>query len=284
MYPHSHFKGLVSEGDADENTTEVLKLISTIRRGLDAAQDDAFVYCLSNRLSIVQGPPGCGKSFLGAKITEVLLKVGLDGPVLVMTYKNHALDEFLMHATKFCNKGQIVRIGGRSNEPELEECNLNAFDVRSTSSIHDQIMEQRDVIEKTSGEVRSALKMVHEASQVNEYYVLRSLNNEQLNNLLANHPEGRKRTQATNSLIPLVLAKWTSLEDYVREWSEGGVDAKEKACADMMVAAVRKWMPDKAKLSQVKDFERALTFERSKDLASDDVDRKQGGSKEGQVI
>ena len=280
----SHFKDLVSEGPTNQDTEELLQKISKIRKGLDAAQEDAFVHCLTNRLSIVQGPPGCGKTFLGAKILEVLLNVDLGGPVLVMTYKNHALDEFLLHATKFCSKEQIVRIGGRSKEPELEKCNLNALDVRSTSAIYDQIQEQKVIIEKTSTEVKSALGRVHETSQINEYSVLRSLNSEQMHNLLAKHPDGKKRNHATNKVIPFVLTKWKSLEEYVKKWSEGEVDDKEKECVDMMIAAVRKWMPDKMLLSQLKEIERELNFERSKDLAEDDANHVKRESKEEQVM
>ena len=192
-----------------------------------------------------------------------------------MTYKNHALDEFLLHATKLCSKGQIVRIGGRSKEPELEQCNLNNLDVRSTSAIYDQIQEQKEIIEKTSVEVRSALARVHETSQIDDYSVLRSMNNEQLHNLLANHPDTTKRNQGINK-VSAVLSKWESLEDYVKECfdSNSKLDANQLMCAEMLKDAVRKWMPDKVLLSQVKDFERIINFEQSKDLAEDDRNQK----------
>ena len=196
--------------------------------------------------------------------------------MLVMTYKNHALDEFLLHATKLCSKGQIVRIGGRSKEPELEQCNLNYLDVRSTSAIYDQIQEQKEIIEKTSVQVMSALVRVHETSKIDDYSVLQSMNNEQLHNLLANHPDTKKRNQAVNKVFPAVFSKWNSLEDYVKECfdSNSKLDAKELVCAEMMKEAVRKWMPDKVLLGQVKDFERIMNFEQSKDLAEDDGNQK----------
>uniref|UniRef100_A0A1I8FGD3 AAA_11 domain-containing protein n=1 Tax=Macrostomum lignano TaxID=282301 RepID=A0A1I8FGD3_9PLAT len=44
------------------------------------------------------GPPGTGKSFLGVLLIRQILALPTlpHGPVLVMSYKNHALDEFLM--------------------------------------------------------------------------------------------------------------------------------------------------------------------------------------------
>ena len=194
-----------------------------------------------------------------------------------MTYKNHALDEFLLHATKFCSKEKIVRIGGRSKEPGLEQCNLHYLDVRSTCAIYDQIQEQKEIIEKTSVQVMSALERVHEASQIDDYSVLRNLNNEQLQNLLANHPDTKKRNQAIKKVFPAVFSKWRSLEDYVKECFDPNskLNATQLGCADMLIEAVRKWMPDKVLLSQVKDFERIINFEQSKDVAEDDRNQKQ---------
>ena len=94
----------------------------------DASQKEAFEHCLDNRVAIVQGPPGCGKTFLGVKLVETLLEMQLDTPIVVMTYKNHALDEFLKHCSNLpnCHLSDIVRIGGQSKEPILESCNLGS--------------------------------------------------------------------------------------------------------------------------------------------------------------
>ena len=74
------------------------------------------------------GPPGCGKTFIGVKIVQLLLSLSpkLEKPILLLTYKNHALDEFLKQMLEFCEENDLVRIGGRSKEPALEPCNLQA--------------------------------------------------------------------------------------------------------------------------------------------------------------
>ena len=56
--------------------------------------------CLESRLAkktLNQGPPGAGKTFLGTQLVEILLNLERPStaPILVITYKNHALDEFL---------------------------------------------------------------------------------------------------------------------------------------------------------------------------------------------
>jgi adenylate kinase family enzyme len=49
----------------------------------------------------------------------------LSGPIMIVTYKNHSLDQFLLGCLKFTKK--IVRIGGRSKEEQLDELNLNTI-------------------------------------------------------------------------------------------------------------------------------------------------------------
>ena len=85
---------------------------------LDSSQKKALISGLSERLSIIQGPPGCGKTFIGIKLVQMILsmKPRPKLPILVLTYKNHALDEFLKDALKFLSKDEIARIGGRSKD------------------------------------------------------------------------------------------------------------------------------------------------------------------------
>jgi hypothetical protein len=63
----------------------------------------------------MQGPPGCGKTHVGIRLVQqLLLRQGIPGPILVMTYKNHALDEFLMGLLPFVPKQDLVRMGNMS--------------------------------------------------------------------------------------------------------------------------------------------------------------------------
>ena len=61
-------------------------------------------------------------------------------PILVLTYKNHALDEFLLKMVESFGMDNVLRIGGRSKEPKLNECNLynqfkNAFLANRTNTV-----------------------------------------------------------------------------------------------------------------------------------------------------
>ncbi|XP_075068955.1 NFX1-type zinc finger-containing protein 1-like isoform X2 [Mixophyes fleayi] len=96
---------------------------------LDRSQFRAFQMALTSELSIIQGPPGAGKTYVGLKIVYALLvNSGLwkqgQSPILIVCYTNHALDQFLEGILKYL-KCTIVRVGSRSNSEILKECSLS---------------------------------------------------------------------------------------------------------------------------------------------------------------
>ena len=113
---------------------------------LDASQLRAMKMALTQEVVVIQGPPGTGKTFIGLKIVQALLKnknywspdvapraahkrekrVPSGGPILIMCFTNHALDQFLegildLHEEK---KPSIVRVGKRSKSEKLQKYNL----------------------------------------------------------------------------------------------------------------------------------------------------------------
>ena len=88
------------------------------RYRLDSGQSDVMRALKSEPVLLVQGPPGTGKSFVGTRIVEAFIDFRIQlkkhmlsnlyevgdtietgtpriGPILILTFKNHALDEFL---------------------------------------------------------------------------------------------------------------------------------------------------------------------------------------------
>ena len=70
--------------------------------GLDSSQAAAFYAALTQKMTVIQRPPGTGKTYLGLRIVQTLLhnsrywSPGLEkSPILVICYTNHALDQFL---------------------------------------------------------------------------------------------------------------------------------------------------------------------------------------------
>ncbi|XP_059147745.1 NFX1-type zinc finger-containing protein 1-like [Physella acuta] len=94
---------------------------------LNDLQYKALKLALTKELAVIQGPPGTGKTYLGLKIMDILLEnkshVRCEGPILVVCYTNHAIDQFLEGVLEFCTDG-IVRVGGRSKSEKLEKFNL----------------------------------------------------------------------------------------------------------------------------------------------------------------
>ena len=93
---------------------------------LDPAQAESLKYALTHKLALIQGPPGTGKSFTGVAILKALVhnaKAGSLGPLICVTYTNHALDQILeqCHASGI---KQIVRVGSQSKSEILEKLNL----------------------------------------------------------------------------------------------------------------------------------------------------------------
>ncbi|XP_031549984.1 NFX1-type zinc finger-containing protein 1-like [Actinia tenebrosa] len=95
--------------------------------GLDESQYRACQLALTKRFALIQGPPGTGKTYVGLKIAHALLDnrdlwSGENrSPILMVSYTNHALDQFLMGLN---NKQGIVRVGSRSRVEELYNYNL----------------------------------------------------------------------------------------------------------------------------------------------------------------
>ena len=102
--------------------TQAEKLVTET---LDKYQIKAWKHAFQNEIACIQGPPGTGKTFIGIKIVQTLLNMESrpKSPILVITYKNHALDEFLKETLKLAPT-RVARVGGRSSEPDLQACSL----------------------------------------------------------------------------------------------------------------------------------------------------------------
>ncbi|KRX01010.1 P-loop containing nucleoside triphosphate hydrolase [Pseudocohnilembus persalinus] len=94
---------------------------------LNDFQFEAFKNTFQRELSLIQGPPGTGKTYLGSKIVEQLIlnkeKWNLcSTPLIIFCQTNHALDQFLRQVLKITQK--LVRVGGQSKDPQMEQYNL----------------------------------------------------------------------------------------------------------------------------------------------------------------
>ncbi|KAJ3397278.1 hypothetical protein HDU80_009611, partial [Chytriomyces hyalinus] len=93
---------------------------------LDSGQFDSFIGSLMYPVHCTQGPPGTGKSYLGVVIARALLRIReiwmqispsvAAPPLLILSYKNHAIDEFLCDLVQAEPRLSMVRIGSIKDE------------------------------------------------------------------------------------------------------------------------------------------------------------------------
>ncbi|KAK1566191.1 ATPase [Colletotrichum navitas] len=86
------------------------------RFDLDGSQILSLLHALENSVALIQGPPGTGKSFVGALAAKILL-TDPSKRILVLSYTNHALDQFLEDLMKIgIPASDMVRLGSKSTE------------------------------------------------------------------------------------------------------------------------------------------------------------------------
>lgn len=124
----------LSQEKLEELANELWKIEQI--RSLDATQGKSFAMALMHSLHTCQGPPGSGKSYVGVCIVLALSQIRQFakrelnsnlGPIVVLAYKNHALDEFLLDVLdadasldKSKGKGRLIRLGKPDEEALLE--------------------------------------------------------------------------------------------------------------------------------------------------------------------
>ena len=90
----------------------------------------------------------------------------VENPILIVCYTNHALDQLLVLISKFIGLNEIVRIGGRSKEKSLDECNLQ--NLRKNSRVRlKTYYERREQLNNTIEFINNLLKELNNRSQVN---------------------------------------------------------------------------------------------------------------------
>lgn len=101
-------------------------LCSTKKVQLRGAQLESFINGLGEELALIQGPPGTGKSFIGALIVSAIFRL-TTYRVLILTYTNHALDQFSEDLIQIgISTNDMVRIGPKST-PQTESTLLRSY-------------------------------------------------------------------------------------------------------------------------------------------------------------
>ena len=126
---------------------------------LYGTQLQALSASLSSALHCTQGPPGSGKSYVGVVLVRALdivrtyaTKSGMSvGPIVVLSYKNHPLDEFLLDVMKAeGGHSSLVRGMIRCGKPEDERLHQycerrNPVEIRAQETLSRRVASLRAV-------------------------------------------------------------------------------------------------------------------------------------------
>ncbi|CUE74577.1 Hypothetical protein, putative [Bodo saltans] len=96
---------------------------------IDTTQRDALQHIFSHSVAVVQGTPGTGKTFIGAKFVQIIMQniARIDcGPIVCICLTNHAIDAFLEQMLTFEKKESIVRLGTMSKNEVIAELSLRS--------------------------------------------------------------------------------------------------------------------------------------------------------------
>ena len=118
--PNSPVASVTIDDLSRPTTLDVLKRQTT----LDEGQAVAFRDSLMREFACTQGPPGCGKTFLGVQLAKTLLESrSSEKPILLVCLTNHALDNFLKDL-RHAGVAGLLRIGSGSKEEWTDSINL----------------------------------------------------------------------------------------------------------------------------------------------------------------
>ncbi|XP_041454409.1 NFX1-type zinc finger-containing protein 1-like [Lytechinus variegatus] len=181
---------------------------------LNPSQLEAVKSALTQELSLIQGPPGTGKTYIGLKIVETLLKnknCWSDkeaGPILLVCYTNHALDQFLLGIKQFQDEG-IIRVGSRSKCPELENNNLKqAIRMKRFRNTGNKFITRRaGNIKRETTLVKRALEGVQTRIQLSSQGILRETELKHFHVMSEKHFKSMKK-----------LEKFGYADSWIIEW------------------------------------------------------------------
>ncbi|TIA15397.1 hypothetical protein D6C80_05196 [Aureobasidium pullulans] len=182
---------------------------------LDETQASALLSSLSRSFALIQGPPGTGKSYTGVALVKTLVsnrKTGNLGPILVVTFTNHALDQSLEH---LLDQGitQIVRLGSLSKSERLTDLNL-----RKVAEKAGKTKVEKSEYGKTRGQMKDEARaitehlkeMTHDTLIIRKYLARNNVRHDAQLFAIEVDKEGFKKVRRR------------SPEDRLRAWLHGG--------------------------------------------------------------
>eukprot|EP01050_Picozoa_sp_SAG11_P007701 SAG11_NODE_651_length_7926_cov_2.465057_1_plen_2511_part_00 len=239
---------------------------ATTASTLDRSQLDAVEHALAHRVSVIQGPPGAGKTFIGIKLLQLLLSMKtsdgnavVDRPILVLTYKNHALDDFLNECLKpdVVGPNHVARSGGHQIEgTPMEACNVRVLERNADrDEAFFKVRTCREEIDARRQEVKQAAEQLAKSFVFDHDSLVHESAIEQLKCFLRGASGQQLRDSciaANNACAPEHIPQDSSAEDILILLQQGD-EASRLVAYNAVNQLVKKWMP---KLEYTRDLHR----------------------------
>lgn len=215
---------------------------------LDESQLEAVKLALNNRIVLIQGPPGTGKTYVGVRILELLLTANSlpSGPVMVITYKNHSLDQFLISCLRFCGNRKtedLVRLGGRSTDPLLDRYNMSKH-LNEGNIFNSDCKHNKSKLNVVRSEIGNLSQELTESNVFHMKAVLRRMPDKQLR-------------QLPNTRYNINLIRRVPVEVPIMDYTENRKGESRHLLAQIYEALSQSlmwWMPSRETFELVKRF------------------------------
>ena len=181
-------------------------------------------------------------------------------PVLLLTYKNHALDEFLLKMVELLGSEEVVRIGGRSKEPRLDECNLSKLRLPNPKGRYAEIAEIRSDIEDLKEELKKCMNNMHSATIIDKVSLVKLLNEKQIEHLLKDEKWNKKNKDRLRGIFEIISTEGKSVKDVLLAKLgiiHNSINIPDKISDDLLKMwdeVVKKWIPAIEKIRQLRDL------------------------------
>ena len=194
-------------------------------------------------------------------------------PILLLTYKNHALDEFLLKMVESFGVDNVLRIGGRSREPKLDECNLNnqfrnnTFLASGENTIH--LREDLDYVKREIDELQEQIDeimdLLRSSTQISVISLLRLLDDGQIMRLLQKSKMNKAEQRWLKFIINRLYDEGNSVREFLLYLNQM-IDLETEVTRDpayenfslseIWERALNDWLPSISTIRQLRDISR----------------------------
>ncbi|CAB9509012.1 NFX1-type zinc finger-containing protein 1 [Seminavis robusta] len=212
-----------------EQLVEQLEAL-VIKTTLDKMQLIAFIDSLRNCVHLTQGPPGTGKSYLGVALVQALVLIRTlwlkktktvgTPPILVLSYKNHAIDEFCVDIVNalgaYSLRNKMIRIGGQCKDPRL-----SAFSERNAYQSDVEVKNRRKIFDRLDT-LKQSLDITIEgkASSFLSFRHAMFAPNEDSSNPDSDAKARRKAAIEATKILMDSIGRWDLLRETLKKFEE----------------------------------------------------------------